>query len=145
MSDGDDFYLQVAFALSGCQLVEEELKLYIAQSLELVRRCVGRRMVFRMSGDDYEDSSLERLIEAFRKLTDNDVLVRDLQKFKKERNYLSHKGIAHHLDPNGELTDVTDFQVRLTAIQAEADRLRHAIHDDAARFLGHLYFEEFPE
>jgi hypothetical protein len=37
MNDGDEFYLQVAFALSGCQLVEEELKLYISQALDLVR------------------------------------------------------------------------------------------------------------
>jgi hypothetical protein len=33
----DDFYLKVAYALSGCQLVEQELKLYITQALELAK------------------------------------------------------------------------------------------------------------
>jgi hypothetical protein len=145
MNDGDEFYLQVAFALSGCQLVEEELKLYISQALDLVRKCVGQRMVFKINGSDFEDASLERLIQTFRKLTNNDALVKDLETFKRERNYLSHKGISHHLDPNGELTDVSEFQMRLKDIQVEADRLRHAIHNEANHFLGHLYFEVLPE
>jgi hypothetical protein len=67
----DDFYLEVAHALSGCQLVEQELKLYITEAFELVRKCVGDKMHFKMSGDDYADSSLERLITTFKKLSDN--------------------------------------------------------------------------
>jgi hypothetical protein len=147
MNDGDDFYLQVAFALSGCQLVEQQLKLYIAEALELAQKCVGRRMTFKMSGEDYEDASLERLIEVFRKLTDNQTLVTELRQFKNERNFLSHKGIAHCLDPEGELseTSVAEVQVRLQAIQAEANRLRLAIHEEANRFRCYLDFEDFPE
>ncbi|HYD81582.1 MAG TPA: hypothetical protein VEC06_17400 [Paucimonas sp.] len=147
MSDADDFYLQVAYALSGCQLVEQELKLYISEALEYVRKCVGKRLPFKMDGQDYEDASLERLIEAFRKLTNNDALVAELRKFKTERNFLSHKGIAHCLDPMGDLGEisVTEFMPRLQAVQAEAERLRRAIHEEGGSFKGHLYFGEFPE
>jgi len=143
----DDFYLQVAFALSGCQLVEQELKLYISQALDLAKKCIGRRMPFNMSGDDYEDASLERLIEVFRKLSDKDVLVGELRKFKTERNFLSHQGIAHCLDPMGELGEISssEFKPRPRAVQTEAERLRLAIHEEAGKFLGHLYFENIPQ
>lgn len=147
MNDGDDFYLQVAFALSGCQLVEQELKLFVAQALELAKKCIGNRMTFKISGDDYEDSSLEKLIGVFRKLSDNTALISDLEKFKTERNFLSHKGIAHCLDPMGELGEiwVQELMPRLAGIQSEAERLRLAIHEEASKFCGYLYFEEIPK
>ncbi|WP_237246390.1 hypothetical protein [Sideroxyarcus emersonii] len=147
MSDTDDFYLQVAYALSGCQLVEQELKLYISEALEYVRKCVGKRLPFKMVGQDYEDASLERLIQAFRKLTNNDELVDELNKFKTERNFISHKGIAHCLDPMGDLGDiwVAEFMPRLQAVQVEAERLRRAIREEGGSFKCHLYFGEFQE
>jgi hypothetical protein len=90
-------------------------------------------MPFKIAGEDYADSSLERLIETFRKLTDNESLVADLRQFRNERNFLSHKGITHCLDYEGELFDPTalEFKNRLTAIQDEAQRLYIAIHEEA--------------
>lgn len=145
--DDNDFYLKVAYALSGCQLIEQELKLYITEALELARKCIGRKLPFKMNGEDYADSSLERLIEAFRKLSDNDQLVKDLRKFKDERNFLSHRGITHCLDCEGELFQTTafEFQARLDAIQTEAIRLRNELHEEANKFRGLLYFGEFPD
>jgi len=145
--DDNDFYLKVSYALSGCQLIEQELKLYITEALELARKCIGRKLPFKMIGEDYADSSLERLIEAFRKLSDNDQLVKDLRMFKAERNFLSHRGITHCLDYEGELFQTTalEFQARLDAIQAEAIRLRNELHEEANKFRGLLYFGEFPD
>ena len=37
-ADDDEFFLRVAEALSGCQLVGQELKLYIAEAFDLVRK-----------------------------------------------------------------------------------------------------------
>lgn len=145
--DYNDFYLKVAHALSGCQLIEQELKLYITEALELARKCIGKRLPFKLDGDDYADASLERLIEIFRKLADNEQLVKDLRKFKEERNFLSHKGIAHCLDYEGELLKTTaiEFHGRLDAIQSEALRLRTAIHEEANKFRAELYFGEFKD
>ena len=145
--DDNDFYLKVAYALSGCQLIEQQLKLYISEALELARKCIGKSLPFKLDGDDYADASLERLIEVFRKLADNDQLVKDLRKFKYERNFLSHKGIAHCLDYEGDLLQTTalEFQERLDAIQSEAERLRIAIHEEANKFRGELYFGEFSD
>lgn len=145
--DEDDFYLKVAHALSGCQLVEQQLKLYITEALELAKKCIGEKMPFKIAGEDYADSSLERLIEIFRKLTDNESLVADLRHFKNERNFLSHKGITHCLDYEGELFDPTalEFKNRLAAIQDEAQRLYIAIHEEANKFRGHLWFDDLTE
>ena len=145
--DEDDFYLKVARTLSGCQLVEQQLKLYITEALELAKKYIGEKMPFKMTGDDYADSSLERLIEIFRKLTDNEKLVTDLRKFKSERNFLSHKGITHCLDYEGELYNPTTIEIqnRLEAIQKEAERLYLAIHEEANKFRAYLWFDDISE
>jgi hypothetical protein len=144
--DADDFYLRVAGALSGCQLVEQGLKLYITEALELVQKCVDGKLSFRMSGNDYADASLERLIQIFQKLSSNLTLVAELERFKKERNFLSHKGIAHCLNPDGELdtSAVAEFETRLAAVEPEAQRLCQAIHEEANKFRGHLWFDDLP-
>lgn len=142
----NEFYSSVTHALMGCQLVEQELKLYITEALDLVRKRLASRLPFKMNGDDYEDSSLDKLIVVFGKLTNNDVLVKNLRKFKDERNYLSHKGIAHCLDPDHELMEsaTEEFNKRLDSIQIEAERLRVAIHEEANNFRGYLWFEDEP-
>lgn len=142
----DDFYLNVAHALSGCQLVEQQLKLYITEALELAMKCIGGKMPFKMTGEDYANSSLERLIEIFRRLSDNEALVSELKQFTKERNFLSHKGITHCLDYEGELffSTAIEFQDRLAAIQNEAQQLYIAIHEEANKFRGHLWFDDLP-
>lgn len=98
-----------------------------------------------MTGEDYEDSSLERLIETFKKLSDNPSLVMALRKFKDERNFLSHKGITQCLDYEGEFDEgaASEIEARLLAIEPEAQRLRIAIHKEGNKFRGHLYFDEF--
>ena len=143
----DEFYLKIAQALSGCQLVEEKLKLYITEALELASKCIDGRMPFKMKGEDYADSSLERLIHTFKKLTENEQLVRELNNFKNERNFLSHKGITHCLDYEGELSVsvVTEINERIENIKSESSRLLIAIHEEANKFRGHLYFWDVGE
>jgi hypothetical protein len=141
--DDDGFYLRIAEALSGCQL-EQELKLYISEALELVKKCVGAKLPFKMSGIDYQDASLERLIDAFRKLSNNERLAADLRAFKNERNFLSHNAIAHSMDPQENLgyREVVALEPRLSAIVDKARRLRESIHLEANRFRGHLWCDD---
>ncbi|AJE97264.1 hypothetical protein [Pandoraea apista] len=135
----------MAFALSGCQLVEQELKLYITDAFELAKKCIGSRMTFKFSGEDYENSSLEGLIGTFRKLSGNGQLAKDLDAFKKERNFLSHQAISYCIDYDGELTqgEVEKIRPRLDAIRLQSEVLRMSLHDEANSFRGHLYFEDF--
>ena len=142
-----EFYLKVAHSLGGCQLVEQELKLYITESLQLAQKCIGGRMAFKLSGEDYSDAPLGRLIQTFKKLTDNVTLVGELTSFKNERNFLSHRAISNCTDPDGELShpEILNLISRLEAIQKEADRLVTALHEEANKFRGHLYFDEIKD
>ena len=101
-------------------------------------------MSFKMNGEDYANSSLEGLIRIFKKLSDNEPLVAELNQFKDERNFLSHKSITHCLDHEGELSHSTAYELqdRLEVIQGEAQRLRIALHEDANKFRGHLWFDD---
>lgn len=142
-TEKDDFFLRVAEALAGCQLVEQELKLYISEALELVQKLVAGKLPFSMSGKDYEDASLERLVQTFRKLSDEEVLLKRLNKFKDERNFLSHRAITTCMDPDQNLSypELLDFQRKLSAIAEEARALRLAIHEAANKFRVHLWFD----
>ncbi|CAB3805856.1 hypothetical protein [Pararobbsia alpina] len=142
--EGRDFYLEVAYALSGCQLVEQELKLYITDAFALAAKRIGDRMTFQFRGEDYENSSLEGLINVFRKRSSNDQLVRELDAFKKKRNFLSHQGIMYCLDYEGELAESVAKQIRprLEAIQRQSTVLRDASHEEANNFRGYLHFED---
>ena len=133
-STEDEFFVSVAHALAGCQRVEQELKLYITQALELTKTCVGQKLPFKIRGEDFADSSLERLIDIFKKLSDDETHVHDLQQFRDERNFLSHKAITHCLDGGGRFCQETafDLQDRLQAIQREAKRLSLSIFEKAA-------------
>lgn len=143
----DDFYLEIARALAGCQLVEQQLKLYISESLDFAKKCIDGRMPFKFSGSDYQDSALESLIKTFKKLSDNRELAQSLDSFKNERNFLSHKGITYCLDPNFELSipEKSKMEERLSAIRVDADRLYLAIHEEANKFRGHLYFDDLTD
>lgn len=145
--DDDAFYVQIAAALASCQMVELELKQYITDAFALATKSIQGKMPFKFSGDDYIDSPLERLIEGFKKLSDNDELVTRLNAFKKERNFLTHRGIAHCIDYDGELSvnDAATYQERLKSLQEEASMLRSAIHWHGNAFRAHLYFDKIDD
>jgi hypothetical protein len=137
------FHQKIAAALTGCQLVEQELKLYISEALELVAKSLDGRLPFNMSGQDYRDSSLETLIKVFGKLSNNPVLAAELNDFKTQRNFLSHRAITHCLDHDGELDvqSMTEVDSRLSLISSQAKKLCSKVNDEANRFRGHLWFE----
>lgn len=126
------FYQKVGHSLAGCQMVEQELKLYIAEALELAKKCVGQRMPFKFNKEDYLDFPLGRLVQEFNRYTENHVLVTELKNFKKERDYLTHKAITNCLDFEGEPVDslIAELEPRLVKIQKESERLVQAIHEE---------------
>jgi hypothetical protein len=137
------FHQKIAAALTGCQLVEQELKLYISEALELVTKALDGRLPFRMSGQDYQDSPLETLIKVFGKLSNNPVLSAELNDFKTQRNFLSHRAITHCLDHDGELDvqSMTEMESRLSLIFSQSKQLCTKINDEANKFRGHLWFD----
>ena len=84
------------------------------------------------------------MIKTFRKLNDNAQLIADLERFKADRNFVSHNAIAYCLDPMDELNygAMEEIKARLARIPDEAHCLRMVIHDEAGKFMGFLYFEK---
>ena len=138
-----EFHQNIAAALTGCQLVEQELKLYISEALELVSKSLNDRLPFKMSGQDYQDSPLETLIKVFGKLSDNPILAAQLKEFKAERNFLGHKAITRCLDHEGELEtqSMIELESRLSLIISQSKQLCRAINEEADKFRGHLWFD----
>ncbi len=140
--------MKVYHALSGCQILERELKLYITEARELAKKFPGTKMPVKMIDQDYANTlsgnhanfSLGNLIRVFNHLNGNKTLVTELEEFKKKRNNLCHRGITDCLDPDGELDygSMSEFQDQLAAIAPEAQRLRLAVHDEANKFRGYL-------
>ncbi len=141
----DKFYLHVAHALSGCQLVEQQLKLYITEALELVEKRLAGQLPFKMKGSNYDDAALGYLIKVFKTLSNESQLAEDLDRFKKERDFLSHRAITSCLDREGDVDISNELEERLQNIRREADRLYVAIHESANKFRGFLYFDPIPD
>ena len=141
MSD-NYFYLNISKALMGCQLVEQELKLYLTEAIEFAKLRLKGDMPFNWDGKDFDDSSLENLIKQFKKYSNNPQLAAELDSFKKERNFLSHKAIASCLDPSGELSppERSSAESRAAKLCIDADRLTAQIHSEGAGFRARLLF-----
>ncbi|HEX4892267.1 MAG TPA: hypothetical protein VFV47_03195 [Hyphomicrobiaceae bacterium] len=141
-----EFLLNVGHSLAACQLLEFELKLYIERAFEVARKKTSGVVHFGFSGSDYEDSSLEKLISVFRKLTNNRELCRKLDEFRKDRNFVAHKAIAACVDPEGGLDEskVAEVQVLLSRVSQEARSLSDQILEESKCFFGHHYIDEEP-
>ena len=141
------FLLKVARALGACQLVEFELKFYITQAFQLCQKRVGDFPPFAMTGAEYENAPLERLITIFQKLSDCPLLVKRLTAFKAERNFLAHRAIAACINPDGdfELASAKPIVARLEKIEQDAFALIDAIRDESGKWLAHLYFDPIDE
>lgn len=140
----DDFYLETARALEVCQLVEQALKLYISEALALARKCIGDRMPFKMSGADYDDASLEKLIATFRKFSNNGELARKLEQFKKERNFISHRAITSCLDFFEEIDEgaALELRPRFATIRQAAEEILAEMRVESGALLPHLYLDD---
>lgn len=130
-----NFYLKVADALAGCQLVELELKRYIATAHSTIRRNLPAHIAYRISDNDCAGDALGQLIIKFEKLSNDDELIENLKKFNKKRNKLAHRAIASCINPDGDLdTPPADFIPKamdmdewLSQIRVDANTLSNKI------------------
>ena len=149
-----DYYLSVAESLAECQLVEFELKYYIANALELSAKNLMAILPFRMTAvelqgarKNYPRATLGRLTKYFARLSDNPALVISLREFSKERNYLAHAALATCIDPEGgpDHHMMEELSGRVTATKVEARRLVEEIHETSLKWIAHLYFDNLDE
>lgn len=141
------FFGDVAKGLAGCQRVEQQLKLYLHEAFSFAHECINGRMPFKFRGEDVKDYSLERLIQTFKKLSDDEQLVRDLNRFKDERNFLSHQAITHCYDYGGDYSQTTarEIRPRILAVERDAQDLVERIWALQGRLLVERHFENLDE
>ena len=147
MTDKEKIYFRVAEGLAGCQRVELELKNYMSGAMELARKCIGGVMPFHSSGSDFQNYSLEKLIEHFKNYSDDRDLVSSLRTFKNERNYLAHQALLSLVSPDGEFDhgEMIELHRRVSGIEAEADRLSRLIYTAAGKLWVQVWFEKIEE
>lgn len=147
MKTENEFFQKVTLGLAGCQRVEQHIKLFINEAYSFAKECIGNRMEFQFSGNDVESHSLERLIDVFRKFTDDPDLVKELRRFKDERNFLSHTAITHCYDYEGEYLEIAaiDLKPRLRQIEIDAQCLVDRIHEHHMNLICERYFEKLDE
>jgi hypothetical protein len=146
-NDAHEFYLKVGRSLGACQLVEQQLKLYLAEAYLLVRKQTNDVIPFKFESQDNEDAPLGVLVKAFSRLNDNGELIQSLKAFVKERNFLSHRAVTSCYYPDGSVStqDMSDLEPRLKDIEAKAEELTEAIHMETNRVMIHLHFEDLDE
>ncbi|WP_298773031.1 hypothetical protein [uncultured Shewanella sp.] len=88
--------------LVNFQLLELSLKMYIGSSYSYINSLVEDHIYFDFSTKDVESFPLERLLNLFGKLNNNDELKKRLNKLTKNRNYLAHEALLVTIgsDPN---------------------------------------------
>lgn len=88
------FNSQVQRSLFVLQMIEEALKVYIADAHEVIRGSIPAGICFNVDVSRYEDASLERLITYFAMFSSNRDLIRRLNRLRVDRNFCAHRAFA---------------------------------------------------
>lgn len=81
----------VTLALSGYQLIEASLKLYLRNYFKIAKYLISDQLHFGFDGTDYDNAALGQLVKAFSKTCSDKILVSDLKKEISYRNHIAHK------------------------------------------------------
>ena len=81
----------VTLALSGYQLIEAALKLYLRNYFEVAKYLISEQIYFGFDGNDYNNAPLGKLINIFSKTCSDKALVSDLKSEVSHRNYIAHQ------------------------------------------------------
>ena len=147
MTAKEEIYLRVADGLAGCQRVELELKNYLGGAVEYIRKCIDGNIIYRACEQDFENHSLERLITNFRIYSDDDELIRSLNKFKGLRNNLTHQALMKLKNPGGDFDsyEADALHEEVDVIEREASRLSEVIGIAARGIWVDVWFDDETE
>ena len=89
--------------LLSFQMIEEALRLCVGLSYEIIASSIPSDLDFKFSPDSINNAALGRLISMFSNTSKNDVLIEDLKKVVKWRNFCAHNAFTHEfLDRNSK-------------------------------------------
>ena len=84
-------------SLLSFQMIEEALKICIGLSYEVIKASLPSGIDFKFSPDSINNSALGKLIQMFSNISENEMLIDDLKKIVKWRNFCAHNAFAHEL------------------------------------------------
>ena len=105
MNSEEIYKLQTLKVLSGFQMLEFSLKVYVATAYNLTRHKLQGAIPFKYTYKDIKNHPLERLLNTFQKLNDNVQLQGRLNKLREGRNYIAHQAL---LVSHVEFRDILD-------------------------------------
>lgn len=109
--------------LGSFQLLEFSLKLYIATAYKVIQEELNGKIPFNYSYPDIKNYPLERLINLFAKLNDNEDLSTRLNKLRDKRNKVAHTSLLCVYDVFREILgeDIHENYADLSATEGEVD------------------------
>ena len=115
-------------ALVTCQTIEFSLKVYIGQHYKITQILLrAYSLPHRFDARDVESSSLERLVNVFCKVNNNDAFQSSLRRFVASRNHIAHQALLHDSPASGMLQ--TDMEI-------EKDKVSGILHEGTQVAIG---------
>ena len=87
----NEYNSQIMRVLSNFQFIEEALRMYISYSYRLITQKLDKQIPFSFTYNDVKNDSLGKLLKKFKKINANSKLIKNLEKLKKERDFIAHK------------------------------------------------------
>ena len=121
----------IMLALSGYQLIEASLKLYLKNYYKIAKYLIADRLHFDFDGTDYDNAPLGQLVKAFSKTCADQDLAKDLKSEVSHRNHIAHKATLELFkkEPlsSNELNDLSaEIKIRGEKITTLLSRLEEA-------------------
>ncbi|WP_157579398.1 hypothetical protein [Pseudoalteromonas tunicata] len=90
--DKEEIYEKgLTLALSGYQLIEASLKLYLRNYFNIARYLISDQLYFGFDGKDYDNAPLGKLVSVFAKTCPDNNLVSELKAEISHRNHIAHQ------------------------------------------------------
>src|SRR5213592_2211346 len=89
-----EYFEALSDALTAFQMIEESLKSTITTCYKHIEVKVKDEFRFGYSRVDVENLPLGKLLEIYRRLTDNTELITELQALPKDRNHIAHRAFV---------------------------------------------------
>ena len=117
------YRLDAVKTLSGFQMLEFSLKIYISVAYNLIAHKVSGIVPFKYKYKDIKNHPLEKLLNLFQKHNDNVDLQKRLNRLRQKRNDLAHTDllIAHEELRDILGKDLTENHVSIQEVQKELD------------------------
>ena len=131
-SHENNFYLQIAYALGACQMLEQQLKIYIKTTHSIIREKLQDSIPYKFDEENLERHTLGRLSKIFGRMSNNAAIIERLDKFVKLRNELAHTAISKSRDYEDGLfyPESQKTLEMLEKINQEASMLRSAVYTE---------------